>query len=257
MNSCNVLDNIHFQGEIRDDDEFFHITCHVEPGLIERIAKGEFVDLEKLLPKSRNAYINGNNEPKTELIFKEGKPIFVPHVDRNRVVNGVRKWEQAFRIYAVIYSQANPTRSAEIWQYVFTINAAAALYAWNNIAEYDFAFRQMMAKNPRRSWSKIYTQMWIICLTETVHNRNFKQNYSTNGSYHGGKPAGGNQSISNNGKPSYCWKYNKTGKCQFGNNCKLVNRCSYCDGVGHGLYNCSRKLGEQGQQSAGSEPQQH
>ena len=43
-------------------------------------------------------------------------------------------------------------RSAEIWQYVFTINHAASTYSWANVAEYDFAFRQMMGKNPLRSW---------------------------------------------------------------------------------------------------------
>ena len=33
------------------DDDFFHITCHVEPGMKEKIEKGEYVDLEKLLPR--------------------------------------------------------------------------------------------------------------------------------------------------------------------------------------------------------------
>ena len=35
------------------DDDFFHLTCHIEPCLIHRIEKGEFVELEKLLPKER------------------------------------------------------------------------------------------------------------------------------------------------------------------------------------------------------------
>ena len=33
------------------DDDFFHLTCHIEPSLIHKIEKGEFVELEKLLPK--------------------------------------------------------------------------------------------------------------------------------------------------------------------------------------------------------------
>ena len=35
------------------DDDFFHLTCHIEPSLIHKIEKGEFVELEKLLPKDR------------------------------------------------------------------------------------------------------------------------------------------------------------------------------------------------------------
>ena len=33
------------------DDEFFHLTCHVEPQRRQKIERGEFVELENLLPK--------------------------------------------------------------------------------------------------------------------------------------------------------------------------------------------------------------
>ena len=159
-----VEDNDFFEGDVKNDDEFFHIRCHVEQSLVNKISKGEFVDLDKLLPKQKYQG-TVTSEPKTELIFREGRPVIVPHVDKSRSITGVRKWEQAFRVYAVIYSQANPGRAAEIWQYVFTINSVASTYTWENVAEYDYSFRQMMSKNPRRSWSKIYTQMWNLCLT--------------------------------------------------------------------------------------------
>ena len=65
------------------------------------------MELEKLLPKAKGA-VYGSNEPRTELIFHEERPVIVPHVDKSRLITGVRKWEQAFRVYAAIYSQANP-----------------------------------------------------------------------------------------------------------------------------------------------------
>ena len=34
------------------DDDFFHLVCHIEPNLIHKIENGEFIELEKLLPKS-------------------------------------------------------------------------------------------------------------------------------------------------------------------------------------------------------------
>ena len=33
------------------DVDFFHLTCHIDPALVKKIEKGEFVDLNKLLPK--------------------------------------------------------------------------------------------------------------------------------------------------------------------------------------------------------------
>ena len=35
------------------DDDFFHLTCHIEPSFIHKIKKGEYVELEKLLPKDK------------------------------------------------------------------------------------------------------------------------------------------------------------------------------------------------------------
>ena len=92
------------------DDQFFHITCHVDQALHAKIQRGEFVDLEKLLPKNRKT----NSESKLDLVYRDGHSFFVP-ASAEVKINGVRKWEQAFRIYAAIYSESNPSRAAEIW----------------------------------------------------------------------------------------------------------------------------------------------
>ena len=249
-----ISNNLHYNpnGMVREDDEFFHLTCHVPAELICKIQRGEFVELEKLLPKPRTG--GYSEEPKTELIFREGRPVIVPHVDKSRVITGIRRWEQAFRIYAAVYSQANPDRSAEIWQYVFIINTAATSYSWSNVAEYDFAFRQMIAVNPNRSWSKVYDQMWNVCLTDHLPNKS-----SGNGQYHfnrgGGSAASFSATNSNNnanqhnsnsssaqkkGGSKYCWRFNK-GKCRFGLSCRYINRCSVCDQASHGSSTCPTK----------------
>ena len=41
------------QDENLTDDQFFHLTCHVNAALREKIERGQFVDLEKLLPKDK------------------------------------------------------------------------------------------------------------------------------------------------------------------------------------------------------------
>ena len=35
------------------DDQFFHLLCHVDTNLVSKIEKGEYVDLERLLPNDR------------------------------------------------------------------------------------------------------------------------------------------------------------------------------------------------------------
>ena len=128
------------------DDEFFHLMCHVEPNLKQKIERGEFVDLEKLLMKDK--FKNSNNvSQRMELVSRGGETFIIP-VDSGSKITNVRKWEQAFRIYAAIYSHTNPHRSTEIWQYVFVINSAASTYTWENVSNYDFMFRQLMACNP-------------------------------------------------------------------------------------------------------------
>ena len=145
------------QGVMDMDDQFFHVTCHVDQGLKDKIAKGEFVDLEKLLPKIRT----GRTENKLDLVYRDGQSFFVPAQTEIKI-NGIRRWEQAFRIYAAIYSQANPTWAAEIWQYVHVINTAANSYVWENVASYDYTFRQLKSHYPQRNWAKIYNQMWSM-----------------------------------------------------------------------------------------------
>ena len=90
-----------------------------------------------------------------EIVSRGGETFILP-IDKDSKITNVRRWEQAFRIYAVIYSQANPHRAAEIWQYVYVINSAAATYVWENVANYDYTFRQLMACNPNRSLANMY-----------------------------------------------------------------------------------------------------
>ena len=37
-----------------EDDEFFHLTCHVEASMKQKIERGEFIELDKLLPKVKS-----------------------------------------------------------------------------------------------------------------------------------------------------------------------------------------------------------
>ena len=115
-----VVQNIQMFPATTIDDEFFHLTCHIDNALISKIEKGEFVDLERLLPKDPTRRLSAVGDNRMELVNREGGTFFVPVSDREiSRISGIRKWEQAFRVYAAIYSKTNPLRAAEIWQYIY------------------------------------------------------------------------------------------------------------------------------------------
>ena len=81
------------RGTLMDDDEFFHITCHVDPTLRQKIEHGEFVDLEKLLTKEK--FKNKVDEGRLEFFNKDGHMYLAP-ANRELKITNVKGWEQAF-----------------------------------------------------------------------------------------------------------------------------------------------------------------
>ena len=95
---------LHWQND--NDDDFFHITCHIDSGLKTKIERGEFVELEKLVTKNSITELL-TDESRIELVTRGGSIYFAPVHDRDAKINSIRRWEQAFRIYAAIYTRTN------------------------------------------------------------------------------------------------------------------------------------------------------
>ena len=224
--SINLIDKIGKQTEVLDDDTFIQVSCHVEQPLYGQCERGEYVHLPKLKPKPHDKLPN-EEDYAMELHHKDGRQYWAP-ANRDSKINGIRQWEQCFRVYAEIYSRANPTRAAEIWQYIETINQAASTFVWDNVALYDYHFRKNMERNPRRSWAKTFTQMWNVDLREHKMVGQVGQR--------GDKPSQSNKNV--------CWKYNK-GNCPYGIHCRFDHRCSYCFGRSHTSQVCRRKKGNE------------
>ena len=49
----NLVNQIPPNLETDSDDDYFHLVCHVDSNLKSKIERGEYVDLERLLPKTR------------------------------------------------------------------------------------------------------------------------------------------------------------------------------------------------------------
>ena len=222
-----------------DDDQFFHVSCHVDATLKSKIERGEYVDLEKLIPKNRSQMLS--DDRRLQIVQRDGET-FIGTSEKETKINSIRKWDQAFRIYAAIYSEANPTKSAEIWQYIHVINTAASSYIWENVAYYDTVFRQLMAKKPGRSWAKTYTQLWNIAMCEPIH-----KNSNNFASTH-------NERNPENAKNKACWRYNK-GKCKRWN-CKWEHKCSFCGSFSHVYHTCNKRKNSQ-EKKGGSSKQQN
>ena len=81
------------------DDNFFHVTSHIEPNLQMKIEDGQFVDLDKLLPKDRmtcfDARGNFSDDNKFEWVQRDGGTYLMPARKTSRIT-GFSKWEQAF-----------------------------------------------------------------------------------------------------------------------------------------------------------------
>ena len=181
------------------DDEFYHITCHIDDKIKQKITKGEYIDLEILFPKSRS-HVAKDDECLQQYVLKNGSTYWAPPEKESKITN-IRKWEKAFHIYAAIYCQANPQRSVEIWQYVHTINGAAASFAWENVMYYDSTFRQLMANKPQRSWAKIYSQLWHTAMCDPLPKRSNFQGF-------------GQQSAKHvDWRDRCCWRFNR-GNCK-------------------------------------------
>ena len=223
------------------DDDFFHLTCHIDPSLRSKIERGEYVDLERLLLKEREASYGAASEGRLEWVQKDGHTYLAPASDYSSKITGIRKWEQAFCVYATIYCGANPGRSKEIWQYVSVINTAVASFHWENVANYDFTFRHLMAFNPQHSWALTYNQMWNLSMKDPIVKRGNSFTPPGNGNFQNKKQGQGKRM-----KSDYCWSYNKGIKCKFGNKCKFIERCSYCDAGNHSAVNCPKLAEKKG-----------
>ena len=215
------------------DEDYLVVGGHVDETTKGKIIKGEYIDFSKLIPRDK---VMIEEESRMELVVKDGKAYWAPPTGDAVSINNFNKWEQAFRIFANIYTNEFPGKSTELIQYNYVIHTISLAYTWENVYAYDKEFRLHMSKHPGRSWSVILQQAWSMKLRDRLYKsadypqgNGIKANYSNNGNSNGRR--------SGSGEP--CRRYNR-GKCKFGATCKYEHRCSYCNKFGHGFFNCRK-----------------
>ena len=221
-----------------EDDKFMHVTCHLDEALKQKIRKGEYVELEKLLPR-QNMCGYGEELNRMSLFHKEGETYFAPSQDKKLKIWNVGMWDKAFRVYLAIYSAEYPHRTTELMQYIQNIHHAAGKYKWDNVAYYDYVFRHLMEQYPHRSWAKTYTQGWTYAMCDPL----------THASHRGSGESSGNRKER---KLNACWKFNRGVVCDYGQKCKYPHRCTYCGSTTHGAHACFKKQRKSEASSSGT-----
>ena len=143
------------------------LGSHVEVALQEKVKRGEYVDLAKLLPRERNLH---SEDQRMELVNRGGQSFFIPVSDRDSGggITSFNKWEQAFRVFMNIYLQTHPNRSGELLQYAHIIFTASSSYIWDNVYTYDKEFRVHMDRFLNHNWCIILQQAWTMYLKDRL-----------------------------------------------------------------------------------------
>ena len=114
---------------------------------------------------------------------------------------------------------------------------AASSFQWDNIAWYDYTFRQLMAVKPYRSWAKTYTQFWNLAMRNPLNNG---QTYGyMNTPSNSGKNGVRQHKKYGDWRDNCCWIFNRLGRCTRVS-CHFENHCSYCGSYNHALINCHK-----------------
>lgn len=216
-----------------DSDDEYDIGFFLDENIRDKIAKGSYVDLAKLLPRDKNSYPEEDEEAAVQIVARNGKSYLVPNVDQDKPqISSYFRWHSAFKVYTAIYVKANPNRAYEITQYSYTIESASRSFAWFNVYEYDKMFRHRIERKPHKSWADIHQQGWFMHLRDKRIDR---KNFQTKG-----VNLGNSSSLSQTKQAKRCWRFNK-GTCSYGDKCKFDHSCSNCGAKDHGAHKCDKK----------------
>ena len=218
------------------DEDYRLVASHVDAKLRAQILNHEYIDFSKLLPRMDRVASLEEDSPVMQMVNRGGVTGSAPAPDRMSSINSYSKWEQAFRVFSDIYTEAYPGRSTELIQYNHVIHSASVTFAWDNVYTYDREFRKHMYTHPSRNWGVILNMAYTMYIKDRIsHN------------YAGGRGDNYNNNRNNGASPAEmkkrkpCFGFNSRGNCSYGSRCRFDHRCGFCNKFGHGVYSC-RKL---------------
>lgn len=222
------------------------VGVHIDPKMQERIGRGEFVNLQRLLPK-RKLNIDPD-ERSLQMTNNSGTIGLSESTDSIKdclPINCLSRWEDGFRVYMGIYVRFNPNKCDEMIQYMENIKNAARIYPWELVYNYDQRFRETVHSNPTRTWAVLsYDDFYKEILAPVGMLALQSAGGQSSGSFPGTQTNHGNGRAKN--KKRACWTYNRTGSCKYGDSCKFDHRCIFCNKLGHPECKCRAKKAKAG-----------
>ncbi|XP_060635367.2 uncharacterized protein [Anolis sagrei] len=194
---------------------------HLAQKTIDKILRGEYIDLFSLLFREPDESDDEENMKKREIdqIFPN--------------------WLNGFMIYAVVITKAYPTRGCSLFKYLNIIHNTYVDYSGNAWLLYDKRFRMAAARNPTLRWDLIEGYLWMQVITPPRWTR-----YEKSDSGHTILTSEQEQSLyqvssQQQKQRAVCWVYSSQGEC-FRRVCRFQHCCSICNGT-HSSKFCNRE----------------
>ena len=178
-----------FMHPVLVDEEFSMIASHVGEAIKKKIVNSEYVDFAKLLPtEDFNVESDANDLDQMVMVNQDGQVYWVPENEatgrnnrnsRGPAITSIHRWEQAFRVFSHVYTEAFPNRATELMQYSFIIHDAAQTFPWDNVYGYDVIFRRHMSKFPTRNWGIFLQQAWSLKMRPNIAGTHHNQEGGT------------------------------------------------------------------------------
>jgi len=208
--------------------------------LLDKILRGEFVEMEELLPEN----VAAARDPVELVTNNDGRNIALNVCSsKKRSIQDFPAWLEAFVIYMGAIVQVAPHRAHELLSYQYIIMMANQQFATPAVLNYDRAFRTALA-GTSAPWSAINQTLWSLhlissprpscpkCVTHHSRDRCPGQQQPSQQPFLAG--AGHTRQV--------CFNYNRGRPCTQ-QPCTRLHTCSSCREKGHSAHNCSTTKG--------------
>ena len=133
------------------------IGAHVANTIKEKIALGQYIELEALLS------LQMQDSKDSQISLNDNGELVVKPKSHRKQIKDIETWTEAMLIYSSIFLLAHPNKIQEILKYISTIRLGAKRHGGMNWSLYDQQFRLRLAADPiSMSFGKIDYELWLI-----------------------------------------------------------------------------------------------
>jgi len=179
----------------------------------KKLAYGEYTDLSDF-----NDYHSNQTSSDIDTPFKvaDGGQVYF-RKERKRTIFNLSHWLEAWSRFTTVTLIICKERKYELSVHQSRVTQFSAVYAFNNVYEWDIARRKYITEHRERT---------LLCVEHDIDARFLRLgNHSTRYVEYPDKARYGQ---SNNRK--VCRRYNWSNRCNFGNICLFQHECQFCGG---------------------------